>query len=106
MLQYVNHDYRVGIKESGAPGRMAWVMESILRSQWYYESLLYSDPDFSSTEILVGAIEKTGVTVLRNEWIEFDVGYQKMRGSLFFLKVLQNLLLGCMMLLNQFFGPW
>jgi uncharacterized protein len=73
-----NHDYRAGIKGSGAFGRMAWVMESILRSQGYNTSPLCSNPDSAFPDILEGALEKHGVTVLRNEWTELDIGGQKL----------------------------
>ncbi len=73
-----NHDYRVGIQGSGAEGRMAWAMESILRSQGYNTSPLYSDPDLVSADLLEEVLEKNGVTVLRNEWIELDVNGQRL----------------------------
>ena len=73
-----NHDYRVGIKGSGVLGRMTWLMESILRSQGYYESSFYSDPDLTSPDILAGVLEKNGVTVLRNEWTELDISGQSL----------------------------
>jgi len=73
-----NHDYRVGIKGSGVLGRMTWLMESILRSQGYYESSFYSDPDLTSPDILAGVLEKNGVTVLRNEWRELDISGQSL----------------------------
>ncbi len=73
-----NHDYRVGIQGSGAEGRMAWAMESILRSQGYNTSPLYSDPDLVSADLLEELLEKNGVTVLRNEWIELDVNGQRL----------------------------
>jgi uncharacterized protein len=72
-----NHDYRVGIKGSGVEGRMTWLMESILRSQGYYESSFYSDPDLTSPDILAGDLEKNGVTVLRNEWTELEIDGQR-----------------------------
>jgi len=71
-----NHDYGVGIRGSGARGRTAWVIESILRSQGYTTSTFYSDPDLSSADILEGVLEKNGVTVLRNEWTELDINGQ------------------------------
>jgi len=71
-----NHDYNVGIQGSGPEGRMAWVMESILRSQGYNASPLYSDPDLSSADLLEDVLEKNGVTVLRNEWTELDINGQ------------------------------
>lgn len=73
-----NHDYGVGIRGSGARGRMAWAIESILRSQGYDTSSFYSDPDLSSADILEGVLEKNGVTVLRNEWTELDINGQKL----------------------------
>ncbi len=73
-----NHDYKVGIQGSGAEGRMAWVIESILRSQGYNTSPLYSDPDIASADILEDVLERNGVTVLRNEWISLDMNGQRL----------------------------
>jgi predicted MPP superfamily phosphohydrolase len=68
-----NHDYRAGIKGSGAPGRMAWTMESFLRSRGFYGGPLYSDPGISSPDALEEILESSGVTVLHNEWKELDI---------------------------------
>jgi len=73
-----NHDYRVGIQGSGMEGRMTWAMESILRSQGYNTSMLYSNPDIASADILEDVLEMNGVTVLRNEWVELDVNGQRL----------------------------
>jgi hypothetical protein len=73
-----NHDYRAGIKGSGLPGRITWVMESVLRSQGYYAGSFYSEPDLASSAILAGVLQKNGVTVLMNEWTELDIDGQSL----------------------------
>jgi len=69
---------RSGSRDQGAEGRMAWVIESILRSQGYNTSPLYSDPDIASADILEDVLERNGVTVLRNEWISLDMNGQRL----------------------------
>lgn len=73
-----NHDYRAGIKGSGIPGRITWVMESVLRSQGYYAGSFYSEPDLTSSDILVGVLQKNGVSVLMNEWTALDINGQSL----------------------------
>jgi len=73
-----NHDYRAGINGSGSYGRIAWSMESVLRSRGYYLGPLYSHPDTSYPDILEEVLEKNDVTVLRNEWTELDIGGQNL----------------------------
>jgi uncharacterized protein len=72
-----NHDYRAGINGSGSYGRIAWVMESVLRSKGYYGGPLYSHPDTSYPDILEEVLEQNGVTVLRNEWTELEIDGQR-----------------------------
>ena len=73
-----NHDYRAGINGSGAYGRIAWGMESVLRSRGYSLGPLYSHPDTSYPAILEEVLEKNEVTVLRNEWTELDISGQSL----------------------------
>ena len=73
-----NHDYRAGINGSGAYGRIAWGMESVLRSRGYSLGPLYSHPDTSYPDILEEVLEKNDVTVLRNEWTELDISSQSL----------------------------
>jgi predicted MPP superfamily phosphohydrolase len=72
-----NHDYQAGIKGSSATGRMAWTLESFLRSRGFYGGPLYSDPGITSPDALEEILENSGVTVLHNEWRELDINGQQ-----------------------------
>jgi len=70
-----NHDYRAGINGSGINGRISWLNELLLRSKDYDAASLYSDfPDTGHAEAVVSGLEASGVTVLRNEYIELEPG--------------------------------
>jgi len=69
-----NHDYLTGIKGSGARGRIAWILESILRSRGGDTHLFYStNPDLASANLLERIVEKNGIRVLRNEAIDLTL---------------------------------
>jgi predicted MPP superfamily phosphohydrolase len=69
-----NHDYLTGIKGSGTEGRVAWVLESILRSRGDNTSRFYSDnPDLASADALERILEQNGIRVLRNEAVDLTL---------------------------------
>ena len=69
-----NHDYLTGIRGSGAEGRVAWILESILRSRGDDTSRFYSDdPDLASAEVIERILEQNGIRVLRNEAVDLTL---------------------------------
>jgi predicted MPP superfamily phosphohydrolase len=70
-----NHDYRAGINGSGLEGKMAWTAEALFRARGGDTSRYYSTtPDLDSAEAMEKALEKNGVTVLRNERVDLTFG--------------------------------
>jgi predicted MPP superfamily phosphohydrolase len=69
-----NHDYRAGIDGSGLEGKMAWTAEALFRARGGDTSRYYSTPDLASAEAMEQALEKNGVTVLRNERVDLTCG--------------------------------
>lgn len=70
-----NHDYRTGIDGGGLEGKMTWTVEAVFRARggdtsWYYSTA----PDLASAEAMEQALEKNGVTVLRNERVDLTFG--------------------------------
>lgn len=66
-----NHDYRAGINGGGVEGRISWLNELLLRSTDHDAGFLYSDfPDPEHADAIASVLERNGVTVLRNEYVE------------------------------------
>jgi predicted MPP superfamily phosphohydrolase len=74
-----NHDYLAGINGDGVDGRVSWLQELLLRSNDHDAGFLYSDfPDPDHAESVVSVLEKNGVTVLRNEYVELDLNGKRL----------------------------
>ncbi|NTV00407.1 MAG: metallophosphoesterase [Methanoregulaceae archaeon] len=70
-----NHDYRAGINGGGAEGRMAWVLEILLRARGIDTTGFYSTAiDSSSANALEKRLEENGMTILRNEAVDVSCG--------------------------------
>ena len=70
-----NHDYLAGINGGGMEGRISWLQELLLRSNDHDAGFLYSDfPDPEHAQAVASILEKNGVKVLRNEYVELDLG--------------------------------
>ena len=70
-----NHDYLAGIDGGGIEGRISWLQELLLRSNDHDAGFLYSDfPDPDHAQAVTSILEKNGVKVLRNEYVELDIG--------------------------------
>jgi hypothetical protein len=69
-----NHDYLTGIRGSGVTGRVAWALESILRSRGKDTTPFYpGNPDLGQADAIERVLEQNGVTVLRNEAVELSL---------------------------------
>jgi len=68
-----NHDYLTGIEGGGVEGRVSWALETVLRADGHDTSGFYSDPDLLHADAMEEALEKNGVTVLRNEAVELSL---------------------------------
>jgi predicted MPP superfamily phosphohydrolase len=69
-----NHDYLAGINGGGVNGRISWLQELLLRSNDHDAGFLYSDfPDPEHAQAITSVLEKNGVTVLRNEYVNLDL---------------------------------
>ena len=74
-----NHDYLAGINGGGVDGRISWVKELLLRSNDHDAGFLYSDfPDPDHAQAIVSVLEQNGVTVLRNEYRELNLGGKRL----------------------------
>lgn len=68
-----NHDYLAGINGGGVEGRISWLQELMLRSIDHDAGFLYSDySDPDHAQAITASLEKNGVTVLRNEYVELE----------------------------------
>lgn len=69
-----NHDYLTGIRGSGVPGRIAWILESVLRSRGMDTRQFYpGDPDSGQADAIARSLGQNGIRVLRNEAVELSL---------------------------------
>lgn len=67
-----NHDYHAGIGGGQAGGRIAWVLEILLRARGMDTSSYYVNGDKRAGDELERQLESEGITVLRNEAVEIS----------------------------------